>query len=324
MASRETQGLISFFDKELLVSLDAVQYALLRCGNALTEKNVEPLLRDLISQSLSDSGPLLELILSGTFLRSTSIPRPFPHTLCWTGGSCSETLSTWIMNHFPVTRDGYSSSLAFAIIQRVSVFVLFAYPFDRETSKLLSLYRHRVELAPKAIGALSAATFSVELEKPDDDEDDWGFIKPQKSSQRWRKRAKRVDSDIIFDPKLFEFLGLIVPKSLKEVETVSKLLIDDHKTILKVHHLLLDQSFAYLTLLQFYLDRLRDADVAATIQQGFIRQDVTLESQAAPAVEEQSTPLNIAVDGTENTPSAYPMVQPMKAWAMLFALLNSL
>jgi hypothetical protein len=257
----------------------------------------------------------LELILSGTFLRSTSIPRLFPHThtLCWTGGSCSETLSTWIMNHFP-TRDGYSSSLAFAIIQRLSVFVLFAYPFDRETSKLLSLYRHRVELAPKAIGALAAATFSVEPEKRDDDEDDWGFIKPPKSSQRWRKRAKRVNSNILFDPKSFESLGLIVPKSLKEVETVSKLLIDEHKTILKVHHLLLDQSFAYLTLLQFYLDRLRDADVAATIQRDFIRQDVILESQAASAVEEQSTPLNLAVDGIGNTPSAYPMVQPMKAW----------
>ena len=74
MSSGETQSLISIFDKELLVSLDAVQYALLRCGNALTEMNVEPLLRDLISQSLSDSGPLLELILSGMFLRSTSIP----------------------------------------------------------------------------------------------------------------------------------------------------------------------------------------------------------------------------------------------------------
>jgi hypothetical protein len=313
MSSGETQSLISFFDKELLVSLDAVQYALLRCGSVLTEKNVEPFLRDLISQSLSDSGPLLELILSGTFLGSTSIPRLFPYTLGWTGGSCSETLSTWIMNHFPVTRDGYSSSLTFAIIQRLSLFVLFAYPFDRETSELLSLYRHRVELASKVIGPLAAATFSVELEKPYNDEDDLGFIKPQKSSQRWRKRAKRANSNILFDPKLFESLGLIVPKSLKEVETVSKLLIDEHKTILKVHHLLLDQLFAYLTLLQFYLDRLRDADVAATIQQGFIRQDVILESQAAPAVEEQSTPLNIAVDGTKNTPSAYPMVQPMKA-----------
>jgi hypothetical protein len=308
MSSRD---LISFFDKELLVSLDAVQYALLRCGNALTENNVEPLLRE----SLADSGPLLELILSGTFLKSTSIPRLFPHTFCSTGSSCSETLSMWIMNHFPATRDEYSSSLAFAIMKRLSVFLLFAYPFDRENSKLLSLYRHRVELAPKAIGALAAATFPVELEKPDDNEDNRGFIKPPKSSQRWRKRAKRVDStsNILSDGKLFECLGLSVPKSLKEVETVSKLLIDDHKDILKVHHLLFDQLFAYLTLLQFYLDRLRDADVAATIQRDFIRQDVILESQAAPAVEKQSTPLSIAVHSTENTPSAYPMVQPMKA-----------
>jgi hypothetical protein len=74
MSSGETKGLISFFDKELLVSLDAVQHALLQCGNALTEENIEPLLRDLISSSLSDSRPLLELILSGTFIRSTSIP----------------------------------------------------------------------------------------------------------------------------------------------------------------------------------------------------------------------------------------------------------
>ena len=143
------------------------------------------------------------------------------------------------MNHFPRTRDGYSPSLAFAIIQRLSVIMLFAYPFDRETSQLLSSYRHRVRFAPKALSALAAATFPVELEKPDDDEDDWGFIKPQKSSQRWRKRAKRVDPNNLFDPKLFESLGLIVPKSLEEVETVSKLLIDEHKTILKVHHLLI-------------------------------------------------------------------------------------
>ena len=184
------------------------------------------------------------------------------------------------MNRFPETRDEYASSLTFAIITRLSVFLLFACPFDREISELLSLYRHRVELAPKALGALAAATFSVEpaLEKMGNDEDDWGFIKPQKSSQRQRKRAKRVDAkaSILFDPKLFESLGLFVPKSPKEVEVVSKILLHEHKTILKVHHFILDLSLWYLTFLQFYLDRLRDSDVAATIQQGFIRQDVTL------------------------------------------------
>ena len=74
MSSGETKGLISFFDKELLVSLDDVQHALLQCGNGLTEKNIEPLLRDLVSYSMSDSQPLLELILSGTLLGSSSIP----------------------------------------------------------------------------------------------------------------------------------------------------------------------------------------------------------------------------------------------------------
>ena len=73
MSSGETKGLISFFDKEQLVSLEAVQFALFQCGKALTEENIEPLLRDLVSQSLFDSRPLLELILSGTFLRSTPI-----------------------------------------------------------------------------------------------------------------------------------------------------------------------------------------------------------------------------------------------------------
>ena len=218
------------------------------------------------------------------------------------------------MNRFPETRDEYASSLTFAIITRLSVFLLFACPFDRETSELLSLYRHRVELAPKALGALAAATFSVEpaLEKMGNDEDDWGFIKPQKSSQRQRKRAKRVDAkaSILFDPKLFESLGLFVPKSPKEVEVVSKILLHEHKTILKVHHFILDLSLWYLTFLQFYLDRLRDSDAAATIQQGFIRQDVMLESPVTPVVDGQSVHLDIAVD---DTPSAYPMVQPMKA-----------
>jgi hypothetical protein len=132
--------------------------------------------------------------------------------------------------------------MAFAIITRLSVFVLFAYPFDRKISELLSLYRHRVELAPKALAALAAATFSVELEKKtEDDEDDWGFIKPQKTSQRQRKGAKRIaaKATILFDPKLFESLGLFVPTSPKEVEMVSKLLVDEHKVILKVHRLML-------------------------------------------------------------------------------------
>jgi hypothetical protein len=206
--------------------------------------------------------------------------------------------------------------MTFAIITRLSVFVLFAYPFDREISELLSFYRHRVELAPKVLGALASATFSVEPEKTEDDEDDWGFIKPQKTSQRQRKREKRTvaKATVLFDHKLFESLGLFVPKSPKEVETVSKLLVDEHKAILKVHRLTLDQSSTYLTLLQLYLNRLRDLDVAATIQRGFIRQDVILESQATPAVEGQSAPLDFAVNGTEGIPSAYPMVQPMKAW----------
>ena len=220
------------------------------------------------------------------------------------------------MNHFPATTDGYASSMAFAIIARLSVFVLFAYPFDREISELLSFYRHRVELAPKALAALAAATFSVELEKTEGDEDDWGFMKPQKTSQQQRKRAKRIAAKaaILFDPKLFESLGLFVPGTPKEVEMVLKLLVDEHKDILKVHRLMLDQSFAYLTLLQFYLARLRDSDVAATIQRGFIQQDVILELQVKPGVGGQSAPLDIAVDGTEDTPSAYPMVQPMKSW----------
>jgi hypothetical protein len=240
MYSGETKDFISFFDDELLVSLDAVQHALLQCGNALTEENIERLLRDLVSLSLSDSRPLLELILSGTF--KSQIPQRFPYAFHWIGGSCSETLSTWIVNNFPATRDEYASSMAFAIITRLSVFVLFAYPFDRKISELLSLYRHRVELAPKALAALAAATFSVELEKKtEDDEDDWGFIKPQKTSQRQRKGAKRIaaKATILFDPKLFESLGLFVPTSPKEVEMVSKLLVDEHKVILKVHRLML-------------------------------------------------------------------------------------
>jgi len=202
------------------------------------------------------------------------------------------------VNHFPATSDGYASSAAFAIITKLSVSILFAYPFDTEIFVLLSLYRRHVELAPKILGALTAGAFSVELEKTaddEDDEDDWGFIKPQKTSQRQRKRAKRTAAKaaILFDSKLFKSLGLPIPKSPKEVEMVSNLLIEEHKAILK-----------------YYLDRLRDSNVVATIQRGFIQQDVILEPQVTPAIEEQSASIDIVV---KDTPSAYPMVQPMKA-----------
>lgn len=99
-----------------------------------------------------------------------------------------------------------------------------------------------MELAPKALGALAAATFgSIELEKTENDEDDLGFIKSQKNSQRQRKRSKRIaaKATILFDPKLFQSLQLLVPTSPEEAETVSKDLIDQHRVILKVHCLIL-------------------------------------------------------------------------------------
>ena len=81
--------------------------------------------------------------------------------------------------------------------------MLFAYPFDREISQKLSTYCLQVELAPDAIASM---IFSSEPEKLDVNDDDGGFIKPKRTSQRQRKGAKQMvtKAAIPFDPKSFK------------------------------------------------------------------------------------------------------------------------
>lgn len=67
MASGEwSKDFLAFFDESRLVSTDAVRSALRdSCDEWTTEDNVKPLLGSLVSQALSDTRPVLELLLSG-------------------------------------------------------------------------------------------------------------------------------------------------------------------------------------------------------------------------------------------------------------------
>jgi hypothetical protein len=127
--------------------------------------------------------------------------------------------------------------------------MLFAHPFEREIAQKLTTYRLQVELAPKALDALASTIFSAEPETPDADDDEWGFIKPKRTSQRQRKGAKRTAARaaIPFDQKLFKALGLAVPECPKESEFLSLHIMSDQKAILKVSGFALHPLYVYLT-----------------------------------------------------------------------------
>ena len=66
---------------------------------------------------------------------------------------------------------------------------------------------------------------------------------------------------------------------------------------------------------QFYLATLQDSEVAATIQRGFIPVEATGDTPPTDTNEERQQPF-LHADGEVgiDTPAAFPMVQPMKAW----------
>ena len=254
MSSNDTtKNLLRLLDEERLVSFERVQVALREFSEELSEEHIEPLLGDLVSSAFPGTRPILALLLSGEFFFSdlgemSSIL--LSHAFHSPAGSCSDTLSTWIVDHFPTSSaDGFASSVSFSILTKLSLFMLFAHPFERETAQKLSAYRIQVELAPKALDALASAVFSPESETLDVDNDEWGFIKPKRTSQRQRKGAKQkaARAAVSFDSKSFKALGLSVPQCPEESEILSLRIMGDQKAILKVDGFALHPLYMDLT-----------------------------------------------------------------------------
>ncbi|KAF8060885.1 hypothetical protein FPV67DRAFT_312197 [Lyophyllum atratum] len=163
---------------------------------------------------------------------------------------------------------------------------------------LVSRYHRTVTVAPKLLAALSSMTFGEVSPHIDEDDDDISSFIRVKTNKSQRKRLRRVDerpsaSKIFQDAKLFEEFDICLPRDREEAEAAVSKILTYAKSIL-----------------EFYFETLRAPDVIEAIQKAFIppkdsAEPLKMESDVASKQAEEG--------GVVETPSAYPMVQPMKS-----------
>ncbi|KAG1718561.1 hypothetical protein EDB19DRAFT_1837892 [Suillus lakei] len=207
----------------------------------------------------------------------------------------SAEMVSQIMVDFPKDAQEYRSSLARKMLDTVSVHVL-ALPIEslaREVAKDIGRYRAFIEGASPVLCALSTMKFAdvKSLENNFDlfgVEPDVRFVNMQ-ASRAMRKRDCQNALTTI-DASLFVKLGMAVPPTSEAATSLSTYILAELKKILS-----------------FYLLLLRSTGLVGDIKALLFP---NVEESAKDVAPEVSFPED-AESSTE--PSAYPMVQPMKA-----------
>lgn len=240
-----------------------------------------------------------------------------------------ELLTKWLLEQVPTTGDTFGASVVRAVLDRLSLFTLFSCPVDRATTERLAFYRTCVDLAPKTLHDLATATFPTSNDignaEADEDEFDFGFVKT-KMSQRQRKggkagkKKKAAGVAVVFDWKAFDAMGLgsLVPTCRSVADCVVQRLLHDQTVILKVRNLIFGDDVCVLTGVQYYFNLLRGEDIATSIIERLVRQQGSEEAEMGVAGGRADDCDEVALS-TAEVPSAFPMVQPMKACVISFA-----
>lgn len=138
------------------------------------------------------------------------------------------------------------------------------------------------------------------------------------TSQREKKKEAREKRRSIADSKPFKDLGLDVPESKEEAESLVNEILLGQRRILEVCWNLSIDSYGNCvdhTILQHYLDVLRRPALAESIRLAYIP---TIISQPEPTIASNDTVVPNATEELtaatiESTPSVYPRVQPLRA-----------
>lgn len=150
---------------------------------------------------------------------------------------CGQPFANWLLGHFPLYPKDFCSSSTASILTRLSSSLLFECPFERDLREKLSICRPRVENAPRALRALSEATFPNKTERhTEEDELDMEYL--VKKPQRQRKGAK--GSTKSFNPlgeKALGFFDFSAPFDSQEAENQIRAILKDQQDILKVFDL---------------------------------------------------------------------------------------
>ncbi|OJA13247.1 hypothetical protein AZE42_12316, partial [Rhizopogon vesiculosus] len=200
------------------------------------------------------------------------------------------------MSDFPTKSQEYPSSLASKVLDIMSMYFL-ALPVESQATKIsrdISRNRGFVEGALPVLCALNIMTFANEKSFEEDinlydvDPDD-GFIK-LKVSQKTQKRNRQKPRATI-NTSLFVKLGVTVPHTSEAATSLTITILAELKEILS-----------------FYFSLLRRTELAGDIK-------ALLFSNARESARDVSPEVSSTevVESPAQRPSAYPMVQPMKA-----------
>lgn len=170
--------------------------------------------------------------------------RPDIHNDTVASPNAFEIISQQISNQFPTTAVGFLSSIACALLDRLSLSLLFA-SFSSSADEPADLrdHRHYVELAQPVLSALAAFSLTSEgLANAEEDslevEPDMFAIKSSKLTQRSKKKAKlsKRNQRQTLDVKIFNGLDVPVPRNQEDADNLATEILTRHKSILEVRN----------------------------------------------------------------------------------------
>ncbi|KAF8838026.1 hypothetical protein BDN67DRAFT_972122 [Paxillus ammoniavirescens] len=258
------------------------------------------------SDGLSDALTMLESCLTSPDSRLDLILQD----LCSVPNLFEFVISVWpragslvvrILNAFPFKPALVQTTFASTLLLRLSS-VLFALPpdlFSNDTLREIGRSKVYVEDALPVLSLLCSSDFTncatagpdtheVALDKPEYDDDIAFFVRVKKQK---KQRRKNKECGPTIDAAPFHKLGAKVPSSTESAAQMARDIADDLKLVL-----------------EFYLDLLLETALAKPFKDAYL---ASVNQKAIPATRPQDS--KVTAEVMETTPSAYPMVQPMKA-----------
>ncbi|CAL1697343.1 unnamed protein product [Somion occarium] len=202
-------------------------------------------------------------------------------------------LQKWILQDFPTAAAHFDGSFAARILSRLSFyFWSLSYPTPD-----LRDYHRAFELAAPVLKAIRSLPFVTQSPVDGIETEDFGFFIAKPKTQREKKKAKRAPRAPRVDSKPFKNFGVDVPQSEEEAQTLAMEILQNQQKIL-----------------ESYLDVLRKTELVEIFKSAYLPQNtITIEASAEVAHDDGNVSFQSSEHEEENVPSAYPMVQPMKA-----------
>ncbi|KAM5542264.1 hypothetical protein V8D89_004137 [Ganoderma adspersum] len=211
------------------------------------------------------------------------------------------SLSASVLEGFPKTHHGFTSSLAANLLTHLPLFYLFLPTTAAADVPVASitLCRQQTEAAIPALEALGKLRFDSEVDSDVAEQEeelsefaDFEFAVKRKGQNK-RKRGQRAAPPV--DTKAITRYGADVPRTRAEAEAVCQSILASQRDVL-----------------QTYLGYLRLPSVALAARTAFLPPPPT-ESDSAPVVLDGAAPPDQNEADADAVPAAYPLVQPMKA-----------